>query len=298
MMLSIIIPSFNTQTHTLNCLKSVYQETKNIKFEIIVVDNASKDGSVKVIKKKFPQVKLIVNDKNLGFAKANNQALRQAQGEYILFLNSDTLILDQAIKKSLEFMVGRDNVDILGCQLLNEDKTIQSSGGFLPRLRNIFYMMFFIDDIGFINRFLKPYQESHSFFYKKTRKLGWVTGAFLLVKKEVVDKIGSFDEDFFMYGEEIDFCIRAWKTGFNCWFYAGTKVIHLKGKSSENAFEKAVLGEYQALKKIFKKHKPGWEMFFLRLLLKTGAVLRLVLFGILKQDKSKRKVYEKAFKLA
>lgn len=296
--LSIIIPSFNTKELLYNCLKSIFSQTKKIKLEVIVVDNASTDDSVEMIKKKFPQIKLIINQKNLGYAKANNQAIKAAKGKYILFLNSDTLILNQAIEKSLNFMQKRKDVDILGCQLLNKDKSIQASGGFFPKLRQIFYMMFFIDDLPLINKLIKPYQQTRLDFYQKTRQLDWATGAFLLVKKEVIDKVSGFDERFFMYSEEVDFCFRAKKAGFKTWFYPQAKIIHLKGKSSEDGFEKAVLGEYQGLKEFYKKHKPGWEMPILVGLLKIGALLRMIIFGILKKDKNKRKTYEKAFNLA
>lgn len=297
MILSIIIPNFNTKRLLHECLKSIYLQTKKIKFEVIVVDNASSDGSPQMIKKNFPQVKLIVNSKNLGYAKANNQGIKIAKGKYILFLNSDTIILDKAIEKCLKFMQKRKDIDILGCQLLNEDKSLQPSGGFFPQLRQIFYMMVFIDDLPFINRLLKPYQQRRIDFYQKVRQLDWATGAFLLVKREVINKIGGFDPTFFMYSEEVDFCFRAKKAGFNIWFYPKAKVIHLKGKSSACGFEKAVLGEYQGLKKFYKKHKPGWEMPILIVLLKIGAMLRVIIFGILKGDKNKKKIYEKAYKL-
>lgn len=295
--LSIIIPSFNTKRYLANCLSSIFHQTKKISFEVIVVDNASSDGSPQMIKKNFPQVKLIVNSKNLGYAKANNQGIKIAKGKYILFLNSDTIILDKAIEKCLKFMQKRKDIDILGCQLLNEDKSLQPSGGFFPQLRRIFYMMVFIDDLPFINRLLKPYQQRRIDFYQKVRQLDWATGAFLLVKREVINKIGGFDPTFFMYSEEVDFCFRAKKAGFNIWFYPKAKIIHLKGKSSACGFKKAVLGEYQGLKKFYQKHKPRWEMPILIVLLKIGAMLRVIIFGILKGDKNKKKIYEKAYKL-
>jgi GT2 family glycosyltransferase len=296
--LSIIIPSFNTQKLLKDCLISIYQQTKNLSLEIIVVDNASKDKSINMVKNEFPKVKLIENKQNMGFAKANNQGIGQANGKYVLFLNSDTVILDNAISKSINFIEQQKNVDILGSKLLNKDKTLQPSAGFFPKLRRLFYMMFFIDDLPFINRFIKSYQMKNRSFYQKTQELDWVTGAFMLIKRKVLDKISGFDEDFFMYAEEIDLCFRAKKAGFKVWYYKDATTIHLKSKSSKKGFEASILGEYKGLKRFYKKHRPKWELPTLRLLLKIGAFLRILIFGILKVDKNKKEVYEKAFKMA
>ena len=244
-----------------------------------------------------PTIKLIQNRTNLGYAKANNQALRQAQGEVILFLNSDTVILNRAIEKSLGFIKKREDVDILGCQLLNKDKTIQPSGGFFPDLRQVFCQMFFLDDLEFFNRLIKPYQQTRQSFYQKTQELDWVTGAFLLVRKKVLEKTSGFDERFFMYSEEVELCFRAKKDGFKVWFYPQAKIVHLKGKSSHDGFKKAVLGEYKGLIKFYQKHKPLWEVRILRVFLKMGSVLRILIFGILMGDKKKKGVYEKAFSM-
>jgi len=298
LLVSIIIPSFNTKKLLQNCLRSIFEQTKNISFEVIVADNASTDGTVKLIQTKFPQVKLIKNRTNLGYAKANNQALRQAQGRVILFLNSDTIILEKAIEKSVEFIRQREDVDILGCQLLYQDKTIQPSGGFFPSLTRVFLQMFFIDDLPLVNHLVKPYQQKRKSFYRKTQKLDWVTGAFLMAKKKVVDKIKGFDEKFFMYSEEVDFCYRAKKAGFQVWFCPLAKIVHLKGKSSADGFRTAVLGEYQGLRKFYEKYQPGLGLLILRFLLKIGALLRIFVFGILKGDKNKKEIYEKAFALA
>ena len=299
---SIIIPSFNTKKLLGNCLKSIFKQTKNISFEVIVVDNASTYNikyQISNIKKKLKigNIKLIKNKKNLGFAKAVNQGIKKAKGKYILLLNSDVIILDNAINKSLNFSRRKANVDILGCQLLNKDLSVQPSGGFFPHLPQVFYMMFFIDDLPLMNRFIKPYQQRRLSFYQKIRQLDWLTGAFLLIKRNIIDKIGGFDESFFMYGEEVEFCFRAKKSGGSIWFYPKAKVIHLKGKSSKNGFRQAVLGEYQGLKKFYRKHKPVWQNKLLKFLLKIGAVSRILIFGILGKDKNKKDIYEKAFKL-
>lgn len=299
---SIIIPNFNTKNLLNNCLRSIFKQTKSISFEIIVVDNGSKYDVKKQIlniKKelKIDNLSLIQNKKNLGFAKAINQGIKKAKAKYVLLLNSDTLILNKAIIKAIDFISQKERVDILGCQLLNKNLTIQPSGGFFPHLKQIFYMMFFIDDLPLFNKLIKSYQQRRLSFYQKTRQLDWVSGAFFLVKKSLVEKIGGFNESIFMYGEEVEFCFRAKKSGALVWFYPEAQIIHLKGKSSPDGFRQAVLGEYQGLKKFYSQHKPAWQNNVLRFLLKLGAVLRIFVFGILGRDKNKKDIYEEAFKL-
>lgn len=301
MYLSIIIPSFNTKRLLENCLKSIYQSTREISFEIIIVDNNSPYDIRKQIsqfkkRNKVKNIVLICNRKNFGYAKANNLGIRKAKGNYLLFLNSDTLILDRAIEKTLEYMEKHQEVDIVGCQLLNKDKSIQPSGGFLPNIGRIFYQMFFLDDLPLLNNFLQPYQVNNGNFYKKSRFLGWVSGAFFLTKKKVIKSLKGFDPDFFMYAEEVDFCYRAKLAGFKTFYYHQAKIIHYKGGGNKNSMERAILGEYMGLLKFFKKHYHFWQIKFLKFLLKSGALLRIIIFGILKKDKLK-KIYEKAYRL-
>ncbi len=294
--LSIIIPQHNTQKLLLDCLDSIYRQTKTLKFEVIVVDNASLDNSVGAVRARFPLVKVINNKKNLGYARANNQGVGEAKGKYLLFLNSDTIILDKAIEKSLFFLKANKKFQVLGCRLLNQDKTLQPSVGFLPHIPQVLAMMLFLDDLPGLKNMVNSYQKTNSSFYRKKRQVDWVTGAFLLTEKQVLEKAGGFDEDFFMYAEEVEWFLRVKKNNFKTCFYPKAKIIHLKGKSSENGFEKAVLGEYKGLVKLYQKHKKPWQLQVLKSLLKLGAFLRVGLFGILK-DEQKRQTYEKAFKL-
>lgn len=297
--LSIIIPEFNTKKLLYNCLNSIFVQTKKIKFEVIVVDNASTDGSVSMIKNKFPQVRLIVNKKNLGYAKANNQGIRIAKGKYILLLNSDTKIINRAIEKMVNWMNLHPRVGVAGCQLLNSDGSIQPSAGFLPRLSKIFYWAFFLDDLPFLWRAMKPYQVSKKIFYRKEHlNLGWVTGAFFLTRKKTVDQVGLFDGNFFMYAEEVDWCYRAKKRNWRIGFNPKAQIVHYKGRSSRNGFKAAVLGEYRGLLAFFAKHKPSWERPMLRALLKVAALLRMFIFGVIMNNRRKGRVYEEAFKLA
>src|SRR3990167_4837894 len=205
--LSVIIVNWNTKKLLEDCLRSIFKFTKDVGFEIIIVDNGSEDGSQDTVKKKFPQVKLIPNKDNLGFTKANNQGIKIAKGEYVLLLNSDTYLIENSLKKLVDNAKNLDNLGDLGPQLLNEDQTIQQFAGFFPHLPQVLYWMCFLDDLpgGMI---LKPYHIDHDSFYQKDRQVDWVTGAAILVPRRVIGKIGGLDENIFMYGEEVDWCYR------------------------------------------------------------------------------------------
>lgn len=213
-LLSIIVLSYNTADITVNCLKSIYQDKglSDIPFEIIVIDNNSTDNSVSNIKK-FP-ITLIQNKANLGFGKANNQGLKIAKGQYILLLNSDTIILHSAISQSLNWLSSHPEAHCCSAQLLNQDKSIQASGGYFPNLLNIFAWCVSLDDLPLTNIFIKPFHPhtpnfyTHDNFFKKDHSQDWVTGAFMLFRQSIYKKIGGFDEKWFMYGEEYEYQYR------------------------------------------------------------------------------------------
>lgn len=276
--LSVIIVSYNAKDYLLNCLKSLDQ-----KFEIIVVDNASTDGSTEEIKKSFPQVKIIKNKKNLGFAKANNQGIKQASGRYILLLNPDTKILDNAISKMINWMDNNPKAAVSTCQLLNEDGSLQPTGGFFPTLPRLIAWQLFLDDI----LPLKSYHPKKQ-FYDKEKELDWVTGAFFLFRKEIIDKVGLFDEKFFMYAEELEYCHRIKKAGFKVFFTPRASIIHYGFKSGSK--ERALISEYESLKYFYQKHYPPYKAIFARIILKFGALIRSAIIS--------RSTYEKCFKVA
>lgn len=275
--LSVIIVNYNTKDYLLNCLKSI-----DLNCEIIIVDNASSDKSADEIKKTFPYVKIIENKKNLGFAKANNQGIRQAQGRYVLLLNPDTKILDSALQKMINWMDNNPKAAVSTCQLLNEDGSIQPTGGFFPTLPHLVAWQIFLDDL----LLLKSYHLK-KIFYSKERELDWITGAFFLFRREVVDKAGLFDENFFMYAEDLEYCYRIKKAGFRIFFTPIASVTHYGFKSGSK--EKALVSEYQSLVYYYKKHFSR-SAFLARIILKLGAALRFVIID--------RKIYAKCFKVA
>jgi len=284
--LSIIIISYNTSQLTLNCIKSIFQDKglKEIPFEIIVIDNNSLDDSLSQLQKLGKKIILIQNKSNAGFGKANNQGLKIAQGNYILFLNSDTIILHSAISQSLDWLCSHPETSTCTAQLLNQDKTIQASGGFFPNLLNVFTWCFNLDDLPLINNLIKPLHPhtptfyTHDKFYLKDHPQDWVTGAFMLTRKSLLEKIGGFDENYFMYGEEVELSYRIKKTTSNnqVWYLIGPQIIHIGGASAKNRLD-PILNEYRGILSFFQKHKPKWQYQPTKLLLKINAFLRAVI---------------------
>lgn len=300
--LSVIIVSYNTKKLLKQCLDSVFQHTRGIDFEVFVVDNDSKDGSVEMINHQSSAIKLIANRANLGFAAANNQALRQAQGKYLLLLNSDTILKENSLKKMVDWMEENQKVGIFSCQLVYQDGAVQGSGGYFPTLLRIFNWMFFIDDLPVIKEIFKSFHPHEprtgwlsSQYFQKQHFQDWVTGAFFLVRKKVIDQIGLLDEKFFMYMEEVEFCYRAKQANWQVAYVPITKIIHLARKSGSQAG--ALLGEYRGLIKFYQKHQPFWQLQILRIILKAGAVLRLLIFGIIRGDRDKKEIYAQAFRI-
>ena len=304
--LSIVIVSYNTKKLLNSCLFSVFQNTVGLDYEIIVVDNASSDGSVKLLlrlAKKGTNLKPICNRANVGFGKANNQGIKKAIGKYILFLNSDTLIKDNILGEMVRWMEEHPEVGAATCALKNKDGSLQGTGGYFPNLLRVLTWMFFIDDIPYLDLLIKPFHPMHSsspFYknvghFKKTKEVDWITGAFILARAEALNKIGGFDEGYFMYTEDVDLCYRIKKLGWKIWYLPNWSIIHLGGSSSNKEYP--LIKEYEGIKIFYRKHKQNWQYPILRILLKVGALGRVVLFGVMK-GKEAAIIYAKAYKVA
>ena len=299
--LSIVIVSFNTSSILASCNKSVKKYTKGVTYEIIVVDNASADDSVKI--SMSLGAKVIRNSKNLGFATGNNIGTKNSSGEYILFLNSDTLIHDNVLGEMVDHMKKNPKVGVSSSGLKNKDGSLQATGGYFPTLLRVFSWMI-IQDFPFVDKLIKPFHPLHSksFFSKGTdfygskKQLDWVTGAYLLTRKEILKQTNGWDETFFMYVEEVDLCFRIKNLGYEVWYLPKWKITHLGGASSKTS-EFALLKEYEGVKKFYSKHYPRWQYPVLRMFLKVGALGRIILFGIL-EGLDSVKIYAKAFRIA
>lgn len=251
MTLSIIIVSWNVKDMLRNCLRSIYSETKNISFEVIVVDNCSKDGSMEMIRRDFPRVKVIANKKNAGFAVANNQGIKLSKGDFILLLNPDTIILDKTIKKSVEFMNKNKDCGVMGPKILNPDKTIQPSVRKFPEFWPIFLIFLklpkIFPNLKSVNNYLAV-----DFNYKKTKTAAQVMGAFMLIRKEILEQVGLLDENFFIWFEEVDFCKRVWDAGYKVCYNSATEIIHYGGQSFK---------QQKVAKRQFMFFKSAWRYF-------------------------------------
>jgi len=254
MKLSIIIVNYNVEYFLEQCLHSVKKALQGVDGEVFVVDNNSTDGSNQMVKRKFPEVKLIENKENLGFSKANNQGIKLATGEYILLLNPDTVVEDDTFSSIINFMDEHPEGGALGV------KMVDGSGNFLPESKRglptpgtAFYKMFGISDL-FPRS--KRFSRYHLGFLDENEihEVEILAGAFMLLRKSVLDEIGLLDETFFMYGEDIDLSYRVIKAGYKNYYFPKTRIIHYKGESTKKSSVNYVLVFYNAMVIFAKKH--------------------------------------------
>lgn len=252
--LSVIIVNYNVKHFIEQCLHSVYNASKNLKVEVFVVDNNSVDGSVQFIKQKFPQVKLIENKINTGFAVANNQAIKQSTGKYILLLNPDTVVQEDTFDKTFAFMESQPDAGGLGIKMLD------GKGNFLPESKRglptpavAFFKIFGLAKL-FPNS--KKFGQYHLTYLdkNKTHQVDVLSGAFMLMRRETLDKVGLLDETFFMYGEDIDLSYRITLGGYKNYYFADSGIIHYKGESTKKSSVNYVIVFYKAMAIFAKKH--------------------------------------------
>lgn len=237
---SIIIVSYNTREMTIDCIKSVIEQTKQVTYELIVLDNNSSDGSAEAIAKEFPSINVIALHDNIGFARANNFSAKEAKGKYLLLLNPDTVILDHAIDKIVSFAESWKDESIFGGRTYyGNGKLNPTSSWKKPTLWSLFCFAFGLTVIFKGNRFFDP--ESYGGWQRDTIKnVDIVTGCFLLLKKQTWDKLNGFSPDFFMYAEDADLCIRALEFGIQPVIYPDAKIIHYGGASEKIPADKMV----------------------------------------------------------
>lgn len=264
--LSIIIVNWKVKDLLEKCLRSIFEQTKNISFEVFVVDNNSGDGSVEMVREKFPQVDLTASAENLGFAKGNNLAIKKSRGRYILLLNPDTEILENALEKMVRFMDAHPECGIAGCKLLNSDLSLQPSVRAFPDLASQIFILLkihnFLPHSKAIYRYLAGGLD-----YEKTQEVDQVMGAFMMIRREVTEKIGLMDETFWLWYEEVDFCKRAKDAGFKILYTPEAKIIHLYGQSFKQALsvpKQKVLN--RSLAYYFKKHGTKGERTVIQIL--------------------------------
>ena len=242
--ISIIIVSYNVRRFLAQCLQSVSEAIEGIDAEVLVVDNASQDDTLKVIPREFPWISIIANEENVGFARANNQAVKQSSGQYVLLLNPDTKVEKDTIRRALLFMDEHPQAGAAGVRMHNED------GSVAPESRRAVPTPWVsaLKMMGFTSR----YYMSHLPWDEPCR-IEVISGAFFLLRREALDKVGLLDEDFFMYGEDIDLSYRILKGNWLNW-YLPLDIIHYKGRSTVKSDYRDVHVFYQAMLIFFRKH--------------------------------------------
>ena len=272
--LSVVIVNYNVKHFIEQCLFSVLKASENIACEVFVVDNNSVDGSVTLIKEKFPQINLIVNKTNTGFSVANNQAIKLAKGEYVLLLNPDTVVQEDTFTKILAFMDSHPEAGGLGVKMLDGQGNFapESKRG-LPTPSVAFYKMF-----GFSRFFPKSkrFGKYHLSYLPQDQicEMDVISGAFMLMRKSVLDKIGHLDETFFMYGEDIDLSYRITQAGYKNYYFPETQIIHYKGESTKRSSLNYVVIFYKAMAIFSKKHFSGSNAFWFNALIHIAIFLK------------------------
>jgi len=317
--LSIISVSYNTKEITLQTLRSAVADLKSSqllnKTEFLIVDNNSQDGSVTAVKIYFQKHKLnntvIANKNNKGFASANNQAIKKSRGQFVILLNSDTITQPGAFKTLIktfqdhpldETTVGlssfsrkkTDRLGIIAPMLLNTDYTLQSQGGHFPTLLSLTVHMLFLDDLPLIGSLLPSTQ--HTGRNVKMKKddtklthIDWLGGTAMMIRREVIDEIGLLDENIFMYGEDIEYCLRAKRHHWDIAIQPKAKIVHLANASA--CSENALTGEIKGYVYLWSKFKPFWQRPFAKLILILGVFLRIILFSTLAFNPRKAGIY-------
>lgn len=286
--LSIIIVNWNTAELLRQCLKSIYIHRASGITEVIVVDNNSEDRSVNMLRGEFPQVKLIINQENEGFAKANNKAIRISKGSYVLLLNSDVEIIDDSINKMLEFIEANEKVGVVGCKLIDKSGKLQKSAAWFPSLATAIVgasllptFLARLFKVGRIPGQLYLSDEQH----ERTNLVDWVCGACLMIKRETINNAGLMDEALFMYGEEIEWCYRIKKMGWKVAYLPSAKVIHFRcgSSKSQSEIEIAYQRRVYAHRYIYAKYHSIYLARIHDCLLKFSAIIKLPVWWMLMQ---------------
>ena len=288
MKLSVVIVNYNVKNYLEQCLRSLYRSLKGVEAEVFVVDNHSKDGSVEYLSKRFPSVHMIASPHNLGFARGNNLAIAQSEGEYVLLLNPDTVVGESTINDALRFMEAHPDAGSLGVRMMDvEGHDAKESRRGLPSPMVAFYKM-----SGLCARFPQSRRFGHYYMgylpWDSPAAIEVVSGAFCLLRKAAIDKVGALDEDFFMYGEDIDLSYRLLKGGYRN-YYLPSLILHYKGESTQKSSFRYVHVFYEAMLIFFRKHYSGMSVllsFPIKTAIYAKAMLALMRMQMYKAHRS------------
>lgn len=283
--LTISIINYKTKDLTAKCLDSILKKKWDIKYEIYLVDNGSEDGSVEFFEKKYPKVKLIDAKKNLGFAAGHNLVLKKVESPYVLILNSDTEILENTLDEMISFMKDNKEIGIASCKVLNVDGSLQPNAGDLPFGFALINWLFNLESLGIKNSFHRNEKQ----FYETKHEVGWVSGSFMMIRKTVFEKIGYFNEKFFMYMEDVELCKRVKDSGFKIFLNPTVTVKHSSGGSSQNPQLRQWLGEYRGLIILYQLTFGEMAAAGIRVMIYVSSILRLIAFQLIGKGETSNK---------
>ncbi len=271
--ISVVIVGWNAKHYLELCLESLAAAPPRRRLEILVVDNASADGSAEMIEARFPHVKLIRSAENLGFAKGNNVAIRQCQGRYIALVNPDVIVFPGCLDALADYLDQNPKVGNVGPRILNPDSTLQSSCRRFPTLWNNF-----CSATGLATRFKNSrfFAGEHMFFFAhdRTMAVDVLVGCFSMIRRETFDGVGLLDEGLFMYGDDVDWCRRCWKAGWQVVFYPGAEAIHDRGKITAPYPVRFALAQQRSVIYYWTKHHSSFSVLGIRSLMLFRHLLR------------------------
>ena len=277
---SIVIVNWNTKALLLQCLDSIKQSTRNLSLQIIVVDNASSDGSSEAVTAQFPGVTLVCSSQNLGFAKANNKGLHLATGRYVALINSDVIVLEDCLQTLIRWMDCHADIGLVGPEVLNGDRTLQHSGKRDPNLWRLFSEALFLDKIPFLWQAF-PGSDMKAKELANNCCVEVLSGCFWMARKEALIKVGGLDERFFMYCEDNDWCRRFRLAGWIVFYYKEARAVHFGGASSANAPERFFIELKRAQLQYLEKYYGNRGRIIGRAIVFLHSFLRVVLWSLI-----------------
>ncbi len=258
--LSIVIVSYNSRQYLGRCLRSLLDHTQGIQYEIIVVDNASQDGSAKLVASEFPHVRLITRTTNAGFAAAANQGIRTASGEAVLLLNPDTVISDNAFALMQSYLRAHPDIAVLGPRILDEDGSLQLSCRRFPGYGQILFSRYSLLTRLFPRNPLTARYLMTDWDHSTVADVDWLSGACMMLPRRTAEELGLLDEGYFMYNEDVDLCQRAHRAGYRVVYFPEASVVHDIGRSSGTLPARSIIERHRSMWHYYKKHLRGGRL--------------------------------------
>lgn len=289
---SIVIVSYNTKELLRNCLKSVFENTNNIKYNVWVVDNQSADNSAEMVRQEFKVVNLMINSINGGFSQANNIAIKKCKNSrYILLLNPDTVVNKGTIEECLNFMDLHKDLGCLGCKVVRPNGELDRAckRGFPSPWNSLCYFLK-LDKVFPKSKLFGGYNATY-IHEDEEAYVESLVGAFMLARKEAITEVGLLDETFFMYGEDIDWCYRFMEAGWKNYYYPKVKIIHYKGESSKKQSNKMIRIFHQSMRIFYDKHYKDKYNFIINYLVYTGIYAKWGLSLLINALKKEKRVF-------